>query len=170
MVKNLSAMRETWVQSLVWENPLEKGLTTHSSILGFPGGSAGKEASCSVGVLGSIPGLGRSPGGGKGYPLQYSGLKNSMGDIVRALPKSQILLSQFHFHFTFLPKWERIVGFPVFIVPMIMAHQMAMAWSRLFWPLFSSVAQVHLSSFIPNIFKDVLLRLWGILSPVYSPF
>ena len=47
--------------------------------LGFPGGSAGKESTCNAGDLGSIPGLGRSPGEGKGYPLQYSGLKNSMG-------------------------------------------------------------------------------------------
>ena len=44
---------------------------------GFPGGSAGKESACSVGGLGSILGLGRSPGEGKGYPLQYSGLENS---------------------------------------------------------------------------------------------
>ena len=46
--------------------------------LGFPGGSAGKESACNVQNLGSIPGLGRSPGEGKGYPLQYSGLENSM--------------------------------------------------------------------------------------------
>ena len=45
---------------------------------GFPGGSAGKESTCSAGDLGSIPGLGRSPREGKGYPLQYSGLENSM--------------------------------------------------------------------------------------------
>ena len=44
--------------------------------LGFPCGSAGKESSCNVGGLSSIPGLGRSPGEGKGYPLQYSGLEN----------------------------------------------------------------------------------------------
>ena len=42
-----------------------------------PCDSAGKESACSVGELGSIPGLGRSPAGGKGYPLQYSGLENS---------------------------------------------------------------------------------------------
>ena len=41
-------------------------------------GSAGKESTCNVGDLGSIPELGRSPGEGKGYPLQYSGLENSM--------------------------------------------------------------------------------------------
>ena len=45
-------------------------------IEGFPYGSAGKESSCSVGDLNLIPGLGRSPGEGKGYPLQYSGLEN----------------------------------------------------------------------------------------------
>ena len=49
--------------------------------MGFPGGSAGKESTCSVGELGSIPGLGRSPGEGNGYLLQYSGLENSIGCI-----------------------------------------------------------------------------------------
>ena len=46
---------------------------------GFPGGSGGKESACSVGELGPIPGLGRSPGEGKGHPLQYSGLENPQG-------------------------------------------------------------------------------------------
>ena len=50
---------------------------THKK-LGFPCGSAGKESACNVGDLGSIPGLGRSPGEGKGYSLQYSGLENPM--------------------------------------------------------------------------------------------
>ena len=50
--------------------------------MGFLGGLAGKESACNVGDLGLIPGLGRSPGGGKGYPLQYSGLENSMVCIV----------------------------------------------------------------------------------------
>ena len=45
---------------------------------GFPGGSDGKEAACKAGDLGSIPGLGRSPGGGHGNPLQYSCLENPM--------------------------------------------------------------------------------------------
>ena len=43
-------------------------------LLGFPCGSAGKESACKVGDLGSIPGLGRSSGDGKGYPLHYSGI------------------------------------------------------------------------------------------------
>ena len=54
----------------------------------FPCGSAGKESTCNVGDLGSIPGLGRYPGEGKGYPLQYSGLENSMGCIVHGLAKT----------------------------------------------------------------------------------
>ena len=45
---------------------------------GFPHSSVGKESACSAGGPGSIPGLGRSPGEGKGYPLQFSGLENSM--------------------------------------------------------------------------------------------
>ena len=45
---------------------------------GFLGGSDGKESACNVGDLGLIPGLGRSPGEGNGYPLQYSCLENSM--------------------------------------------------------------------------------------------
>ena len=46
---------------------------------GFPGGSDSKESACNVGDLGSSPGLGRSAGGGHGYPLQYSGLENPHG-------------------------------------------------------------------------------------------
>ena len=55
---------------------------------GFPGGSAGKESACNVGDLGSIPGLGGSPGEGNSYPLQCSGLKNSMDCIVHGVAKS----------------------------------------------------------------------------------
>ena len=54
----------------------------HGRHQSFPGGSSGKESACNVGDLGSIPGLGRSPGEGNGYPLQYSGLENSMDCIV----------------------------------------------------------------------------------------
>ena len=67
----------------------------------FPGDSAGKESACSVGDLGLIPGLGRSPGEGKGYPLQYSGLENSMDYIVHGVAESRTQLSDFHFLFTF---------------------------------------------------------------------
>ena len=52
-----------------------------------------------AGDLGSIPGLGRSPGEGKGYPLQYYGLENSMDCTVHGLAKSQTRVNDFHFHF-----------------------------------------------------------------------
>ena len=86
-------MQETLVGFLGQEDPLEKGQATHSSILGLPCGSAGKESACNAGILGLIPGLGRSPGEGKGYPLQYSGLENSMDYTVHGVAKSQTLLS-----------------------------------------------------------------------------
>ena len=73
--------------------------------LGFPCGSAGKESTCNAGDLGSIPGLGRSPGEGKGYPLQHSGLENSMDCVVHGVAKSQTWLGNLHFHFM-LGKWH----------------------------------------------------------------
>ena len=104
-------MQEAMVLFLGWEDILEKGMATHSSLpawriprtkepgrlqsmgsqsvrhdgatftffSGFPGDSDGKQSACNAGDLVSIPGLGRSPGEGKSYPLlQYSGLENSM--------------------------------------------------------------------------------------------
>ena len=82
LVKNPPAMQETLVRFLGWEDLLEKGSATHSSILELPLGSAGKEFTRNTRDLGSIPGLGRSHGDGKGYPLQYSDLENSMDYIV----------------------------------------------------------------------------------------
>ena len=62
----------------------------------FLGGSAGKESPCSVGDLGLIPGLGRSPGKGNSYPLQYSVLENSMDCTVHGVTKGQTQLRDFH--------------------------------------------------------------------------
>jgi len=72
---------------------MAKVLWSPYHIMGFPGGSDGKESTCNAGDLGLIPGLGRSPGEGCGNPLQYSCLDNSMdsGDwwtIVHGIAKS----------------------------------------------------------------------------------
>jgi len=67
--------------------------------LDFPDSSVGKESACNAGDPSSVPGLGRSAGEGIGYPLQYSGLENSMDFIVHGVAKSQTGLSNFHFHF-----------------------------------------------------------------------
>ena len=89
-------MGETWVPSLSWEDPLEKGKATHSSILGLLCGLAGKESACNMGHLSSIPGLGKFPGEGKGYPLQYFGPENFMDGTVHGVTKSQTQLSDFN--------------------------------------------------------------------------
>ena len=67
-----------------------KGFTGEVAFdMSFPGGSAGKESACSVGDLGLIPGFGRSPGEGNGYPLQDSGRDTSMDISVHGVAKSQ---------------------------------------------------------------------------------
>ena len=65
---------DSWVGKICW---IRDRLPT-PIFLGFPCGSAGKESACNVEDLGSVPGLGRSPGEGKGYSLQYSDLENSV--------------------------------------------------------------------------------------------
>ena len=59
------------------------------SVVGFPGGSGGKESACNAGDPGSIPGSGRCPGERKGYPLQHSGLENSMDCVVHGVANSR---------------------------------------------------------------------------------
>ena len=56
-------------------------------VWGFPCGSVGKETTCNEGDLGSVPGLGRCPGEGKGYPLQYSDLENSIQSLEFSKPE-----------------------------------------------------------------------------------
>ena len=82
-----------WIHGRLQEEDILNLVTT----LGFPGSSAVKESACNTGDLGSIPGLGRYPGEGNVYPLQYSGLENSMDCIVHGVANSD-----FHFHMTIL--------------------------------------------------------------------
>ena len=97
LVKNLPEIQETWFDSCVRKIHWRRDRLSTSVFLGFPCGLAGKESSCNVGDLGSIPGLGKYPEEGKSYPLQYSGLENSMDCIVHGVPKDQTRLSDFHF-------------------------------------------------------------------------
>ena len=80
LVENPPAMQETLVQFLGSKICWRRDRLPTPAFLAFPGGLAGKESACNAGDLGSVPGLGRCPGGGKGigYPLQYSGLENFM--------------------------------------------------------------------------------------------
>ena len=77
-----------WFDSCVMKICWRRDRLLTPVFLGFLGGSAGKESTYSAGDLDSIPGLGRSPGEGKGYPLQYSGLGNSLESIVHGVAKS----------------------------------------------------------------------------------
>jgi len=79
-------MQETPVDSWVGKIPWRQDRLITPVFLGFPCGSTAKESACNAGDLGLIPGLGRSPGERKGYPLQYSGLENSMGCIAWKIP------------------------------------------------------------------------------------
>ena len=92
LVKNPLAMQETLVQFLVGKICWRRDRLRTPGFLGFPCGSADEESTCNAGDLGLIPVLGRSPGEGKSYPLQYSGLENSMDCVVA---KSQTRLSDF---------------------------------------------------------------------------
>ena len=103
LVKNPPAMQEIPVRFLGRKICWRRDKLRTPVFLGFPCDSSGKESACNAGDLGSIPGLGRYPGKGKGYPLQYSCLSNSMDYIVHGVAKSQTWLSEFHFHFLSLP-------------------------------------------------------------------
>ena len=85
---DFSAVSSSGISSL----PIERFL-----FWGFPDSSVGKESACNAGDLGSIPGLGRSPGEGKDYPIPYSGLEKSMTCRVHGVAKSRTGLSNFHF-------------------------------------------------------------------------
>ena len=89
-------MQETPVRFLGREDPLERDRLPTPVFLGFPCGSAVKESTCNAGDLGSIRGLGRSPGEGQGYPLQYSDLENSTDCIVHGVANSWTRMSDFH--------------------------------------------------------------------------
>ena len=72
--------------------PVFIGVGNFTDYVGFPGGACGplgEESACNEGDLGLIPGLGRSPGEGKGYPLPYSGLENAMDCVVHGVTNSQ---------------------------------------------------------------------------------
>ena len=86
----------TWGWTRGWENI--KGQTEEG---GFPGVSDSKISPCNVGGLGSIPGLGRSPGEGKGYPPQYPGLENSM-DCIQSMGLQRVGHDWVTFTFTFI--------------------------------------------------------------------
>ena len=96
--------------------------------LGFPDGSAGKESACTAEDLDSIPGLGRSPGEENVYPLQYSGLENSMDCIVHEVAESRMWLSDFPFY--------NVILINLFLTVLSLHCCVGFAWGE--WELLSS--------------------------------
>jgi len=95
-------MQETMVRFLGWEDPLERGWATHSSILGFPYGSPGKESACNAGDLGLIPGLGRFPwrrerlGKGKERTSHYGSQNPNINDTLDQIWTKEIAAGRPH--------------------------------------------------------------------------
>ena len=121
---------------------------------GFPDSSVGKESACSTGDPGSIPGLGRSPEEGKGYPLQYSGLEKPMDCIVHGVAKSRTWLSDFHSHFSF--DW----GLKILTI-----HISTTWWSYLCTPSLLTPFQLHCifyCSLCSGTFSFTLSFTWNV--------
>ena len=113
LIKNPPAMQEIPVESWVGKIHWRRDRLPTPAFLGFPCDSPGKEPAYNEGNLGSIPGLERSPGEGKGYQLHYSGLENSVAFIIYWVTRSRTWLSDFHFQYfmfsIFEAKWFKVI-------------------------------------------------------------
>ena len=133
--------------------------------LDFPCGSAGKESTCNAGGLGSIPGWGKSPREGKGYPLQYSGLENSKDCIVHGLTKSQTWLSLSLYRFHTILLIIKTSGGTFLVVQLLRlhtaAHSSIFAW-RIPWTEEPGGLQSIGSQRVRHDWSDTVLPLQGI--------
>ena len=120
--------------------------------MGFPHSSIGKESACNAGNSSLIPGLGRSPGEGKGYPFEYSDLENPLDSIEHGLAKSQTGLSDFHFHILLVLYWNCDLCYNLF---WWFPKSLNLIW---FCALFK-VTQWHLCCFLFYLFASFNLLL-----------
>ena len=112
-------MQETQFDSWVRKTHWRRDRLPTPAFLGFPCGSAGKESACNAGDLSLIPGLGRSPGEGKGYPL----LENSMNYTVHGVGRKELYMTEqlslsnlvygFQFHMLSITHYELIIEYAV---------------------------------------------------------
>ena len=133
--------------------------------MGFPGGSAGKESTCNAVYLALIPGLGRSPGEGNSYPLQYFGLENSMDCIVHGVTKSWTWLNDFRFACLRLVDWICVALYPgsLFCSTGLGVHLYAS--TILFW--FTIALQYNLT--LGNVMPPALFFLLKIAVAIWDP-
>ena len=118
--------------------PMFSQRTIRYSAISQTYGSAGKESTCNARDLGSILGLERSPGEGKGYPPPYSGLENSMDCIVHGVTKSRAGLSDFHFLLLHMSTGSRTHGLQKLWLPGSRAQKL--------WHVGSEVVALRLQS------------------------
>ena len=114
--------------------------------MGFPGGSDSKESTCSVGDLGSTPGLGRSPGGGHGNPLQYSCLKNphgqrSLAGVVHGISESNTMTEWLSMHTH--TQWVDIFG----LLRFLLYHKVCLSFEVLVYRLWFSLSLFNIKFF-----------------------
>ena len=147
---------DSWVGNIRWR----RDMLPTPVFLGFPHGSAGKESTCNAGDLGSIHELGRFPGEGKGYLLQYSGLENSMNCIVHEVTKSHMWLSDLN---TFTQseeqterkikkKWKQYKK--TFI---LFCCSVTKLWPTLFYPIDCSTPGFPVLDYLPE-FAQILVH------------
>ena len=137
-----------------------------TALVDFPDRSVGKEPACNAGDPSSIPGLGRSPGEGKGYPLQCSGLENSMASIGRGVSKSRTRLSSLHFHCFGRKNMVCKPCFALSLNPYLSVNGdfLCFHMSTASWLLdFTSTAQP--SKYSLGFASLVISRIWSLLSP-----
>ena len=138
-------------------------LSCFSLYMGFPCGSAGKESACNVRDLGSVPELGRSPGEGNGYPLQYSGLENSMDCVAHEVTKSwtQLSLSLLYVKHLF-----PLVTFKFFSLSLIFSNLTKMCLGEIFFVFV--LFGVYWASWICNCISFTLREFWLFLNSFSS--
>ena len=149
-----NAGNDSWVGKIHWR----RDRLSTPVLLGLPCGLAGKESTCKAGYLGLTPGLGRSPGKGKGYPLQAS-LENSMDCIVHGFAKSWTRLSDFPCHgntmFSFLRNHQSSKVVVPFCIPPSMSESFCCSISLLAFHVVSVLHFDHSDRCVISLFFNL---------------
>ena len=166
LVKNPPAIQkslfDSWVGKICWR----RDRLPTPVFLGFPCGSAGKESACNAGDPGLIRELGRSPGEGKGYPLQYSGLENSMDCIGHGVTKNWTWLSDFNFHFHMRSQSGRGAWYLVILTTFSTLVEMVLWMVIVPLSFFITVIIITITSHVQFTFYITSYKMWSWHAPV----
>ena len=151
-------MQATLVRFLGWEDLLDKDRLPTPVFLVFFSSSAGKESTCNAGDLGSISGSGKSPGEGKGYLPQYSGLENSMNCIVHGGLKESDTAERLSLHFHLKPRPFEFGNW--FSVPRTASHCFLQQLERQNWNIKTLVGRTSVHTYVCLQIYMVLWKCW----------